>query len=106
MSEEGRQRLLKGSPSLLPPRPIVKEETEEDVVLNISLRPKKFKDFVGQKDIVDNLKICIAAALERKEPLEHILLSGHPGLGKTSLAQIIDNEMSTKIPATSGTITP
>lgn len=79
-----------------------KQETEEDVVLNLSLRPDKLSDFIGQKELVGNLKIVITAAQQRKEPLEHILLSGPPGLGKTSLAHIIAHEMRTKITATSG----
>ncbi|MCK9604682.1 MAG: Holliday junction branch migration DNA helicase RuvB [Candidatus Omnitrophica bacterium] len=78
------------------------EESEDDVVLNISLRPKKLSEFIGQKDLVDNLKICLTATKERKEPLEHMLLSGPPGLGKTSLAHIIAHEMNTNIIATSG----
>jgi len=78
------------------------QETEEDIVLNISLRPKRFGDFIGQKDVVDNLKICIAAAKQRSEPLEHAIFSGPPGLGKTSLAHIIAHEMGTKVTATSG----
>jgi Holliday junction DNA helicase RuvB len=100
MSEETRQKLIKGSF----PQDFIKEsqESEEDAVLNISLRPQKLSEFVGQKDIVENLKVCIAAAKERKEPLEHILLSGPPGLGKTSLAHIIAHEMGSKITATSG----
>lgn len=79
-----------------------KSETEEDLILNISLRPKKISEFVGQKDIVKNVQISILAAKQRKEPLEHILLNGPPGLGKTSLAHIIAHEMGTKITATSG----
>lgn len=79
-----------------------KQETEEDTILNLSLRPQKLHDFVGQKEIIENLKISITAAGGRKEPLEHILLSGPPGLGKTSLAHVISREMSTKITATSG----
>jgi Holliday junction DNA helicase RuvB len=79
-----------------------KQETEEDVVLNLSLRPDKLSEFIGQKETVNNLKIAITAAQQRKEPLEHILLSGPPGLGKTSLAHIIAHEMRTKITATSG----
>ena len=96
MNEDTRQKLIKGNPlSKI-------QESEEDVVLNISLRPHRLGDFTGQKDIVENLKICIVAAKQRKEPLEHILLSGPPGLGKTSLAHIIAHEMNTKITATSG----
>jgi Holliday junction DNA helicase RuvB len=92
-----RQTLIKGNP-------IVSDikESEEDVVLNISLRPKKLGEFVGHKEIVDNLKISIQAAKQRKEPLEHLLLSGPPGLGKTSLAHIVAHEMGSKITATSG----
>ncbi len=78
------------------------QESEEDVVLNISLRPARLLEFVGQKDILQNLKISLAAAKQRKEPLEHILLSGPPGLCKTCLAHIIAHEMHTKITATSG----
>ncbi len=78
------------------------QENEEDVVLNISLRPTKFSEFVGQKDIVENLKVCLTAAKQRKEPLEHILFSGPPGLGKTCLSHIIAHEMHGKITATSG----
>ena len=97
MEEEIRQTLLKGSSC-----PTEPPETEEDIVLNISLRPKKLSEFVGHKDIVDNLKISMQATKQRKEPLEHVLLSGPPGLGKTSLAHIIAHEMNTKITATSG----
>ena len=97
MSEETREALLKGAPNLINNR-----ESEEDAVLNISLRPKKFTEFVGHKEIVDNLKISIQAAKQREEPLEHVLLSGPPGLGKTSLSHIIAHEMAAKITATSG----
>ena len=97
MSEETRQTLLKANSVINDIK-----ESEEEVVLNISLRPKKFAEFVGHKDIVDNLKIAIQAAKQRKEPLEHVLLSGPPGLGKTSLSHIISHEMGAKITATSG----
>lgn len=97
MSEETRKKLIEAGDVILPTA-----ESEEEAVLNISLRPKKLNEFVGQKDIVDNLKVCITAAKQRKEPLEHVLLSGPPGLGKTSLAHIISHEMSSKITATSG----
>jgi len=78
------------------------QESEEDLVLNLSLRPRRLTEFIGQKEIIENLKVCICAAKQRKEPLEHLLLSGPPGLGKTSLAHIIAYEMGTKITATSG----
>jgi holliday junction DNA helicase RuvB len=81
---------------------ITTQETEEDQILNISLRPSKLSDFIGQKSLVENLKVSLEAAKKRKEPMEHTLLSGPPGLGKTSLAHIIAHEMGTKITATSG----
>lgn len=108
MKEELREKLIKPrtwAQERVKSNPVIlseSQESEEDIVLNISLRPHRFSDFLGQKDIVDNLKICLAAAKQRKEPLEHILLSGPPGLGKTSLAHIIAHEMNTKITATSG----
>jgi Holliday junction DNA helicase RuvB len=81
---------------------VASQETEEDLILNISLRPSSLTDFIGQKDVVENLKVSLEAAKKRSEPMEHTLLSGPPGLGKTSLAHIIAHEMGTKITATSG----
>lgn len=78
------------------------QETDEDKILNLSLRPPKLAEFVGQKDIISSLKVCITAARQRKEPLEHVLLSGPPGLGKTCLSHIIAHEMRAKITVTSG----
>lgn len=97
MSEEIRQALLKAS---LPVSSA--QESEEEAVLNLSLRPKKLSEFIGHKDVADNLKISMQAAKQRNEPLEHVLLSGPPGLGKTSLSHIIAHEMGSKITATSG----
>ena len=79
-----------------------RRDTEDDKVFNFSLRPTKLTEFVGQKRVVDSLLISMQAAKKRKEPLEHILLSGPPGLGKTTLAHILANEMGGKIVATSG----
>lgn len=78
------------------------QESDEEIVLNLSLRPKGLSEFVGQKDLIDNLNICLTAAKQRNEPLEHVIFSGPPGLGKTSLAHIIAREMGTKLTATSG----
>ena len=78
------------------------QETEEDRVYSLSLRPELIDEFVGQKDIVGNLKVSIEAAKQRKEPIEHMLFSGPPGLGKTSLANIVAHEMNARITITSG----
>lgn len=69
-----------------------------------TLRPKVFDDFTGQKKIVDNLKIYIAAALKRNEALDHVLLTGPPGLGKTTLSYIIAKELGSNIKITSGPV--
>ncbi len=81
---------------------IVQQETDEDKIVNLSLRPTKVSDFIGQQKTMDNLLIALQAAKERKEPLEHMLFSGPPGLGKTTLAHIVAHEMGSKITATSG----
>ena len=78
------------------------KENEEEKKINFALRPKALDEFIGQKEIISSLKIAIQAAKERGESLEHILLSGPPGLGKTSLAYCIAHEMGTKIVTTTG----
>jgi Holliday junction DNA helicase RuvB len=74
----------------------------EDAPLDVSLRPKKFADFIGQENVKENLRIAITAARKRGEPLDHVLFYGPPGLGKTSLAQIIAAEVGASIKTTSG----
>jgi holliday junction DNA helicase RuvB len=74
---------------------------EEDLD-EISLRPRTLDEYIGQKKIKDNLRVFIQAAKGRKEPLDHVLLYGPPGLGKTTLANIISNELGTNIRVTSG----
>lgn len=73
------------------------EEKQENV-----LRPKFLKDYIGQTKVKENMKVYIEAAKIRREPLDHVLLYGPPGLGKTTLANIIANEMNSKIKITSG----
>ena len=75
---------------------------EEDVLLDRTLRPRRIAEYLGQEKVKDNLKIAIAAAQGRGEPLEHVLLYGPPGLGKTTLAHIIAAEMRVSIRTTSG----
>ncbi|GDX64194.1 MAG: Holliday junction resolvasome helicase subunit [Bacteroidota bacterium] len=71
---------------------------------DITLRPSSFDDFTGQAKIVDNLKVFIAAARNRGEALDHVLLTGPPGLGKTTLSHIIAHEMRAEIKTTSGPV--
>ncbi len=78
------------------------EATYEDVSNELSLRPKYFKNYIGQDKVKQNIKIYIEAATKRGEPLDHMLLYGPPGLGKTTLANIIGNEMGVGVKVTSG----
>ncbi|MDD3627219.1 MAG: Holliday junction branch migration DNA helicase RuvB [bacterium] len=76
----------------------------EDSELETTLRPQVLSDFIGQEQVKENLSLAIVAARERNEPLDHVLLYGPPGLGKTTLAYIIASEMGTNLKATSGPV--
>ncbi|MBT5808611.1 Holliday junction branch migration DNA helicase RuvB [Candidatus Uhrbacteria bacterium] len=87
----------------IPDPHVVKDEADsEERELEVSLRPESLGDFVGQDAIKENLSIFLEAAKKREEPIEHVLLYGNPGLGKTTLAHIIANEMGSQIRVTSG----
>src|SRR5256885_1277866 len=78
--------------------------TKPDVALEMTLRPSLFSDFTGQAKVKERLEIAVQAAKQRGEALDHILLSGPPGLGKTTLAYILAKAMGTNVKATSGPI--
>ena len=78
---------------------LMQEDQEPEI---LSLRPEKLCDYVGQAEVVETLKIAIEAAMQRREPIDHVLLHGPPGLGKTTLAHIIANEMGCNLTVTSG----
>lgn len=90
MSDRLGQRIVSGDPQ------------EGDTTLETSLRPRRLSEYIGQSRVKDNLDIGIRAALKRAEPLDHALLYGPPGLGKTTLAHILASEMGVSIKTTSG----
>ncbi|MBQ6651369.1 MAG: Holliday junction branch migration DNA helicase RuvB [Atopobiaceae bacterium] len=84
------------------PRSVTGELTADDLDVDRTLRPRTLDEYQGQTRIKENLRVLIEAAKSRNEPLDHVIFSGPPGLGKTTLAAVLANEMGTKIHTTSG----
>jgi Holliday junction DNA helicase RuvB len=84
------------------PRVVTAARVDEDAQYEVGLRPRMLDDYIGQDRVRENLQVAIAAAKQRQEPLDHVLLHGPPGLGKTTLAYVIANELGVQVRATSG----
>lgn len=80
----------------------VSQDSDDEQIIEVTLRPQSFEDYIGQERLKKNLKLAIEAAKKRGEPLDHVLLYGPPGLGKTTMATVIANEMGAGLRITSG----
>jgi Holliday junction DNA helicase RuvB len=87
-----------------PGSPVSQALSKDDLGYELTLRPRTFDDFIGQEKIKDNLRVFIEATIKRKEPLDHVLFCGPPGLGKTTLSHIIATELGVSIKTTSGPV--
>lgn len=81
---------------------LIHDDDSEEEIIEVTLRPQRFDEYVGQERLKKNLKLAIAAAKKRGEPIDHVLLYGPPGLGKTTMASVIANEMDVNLRVTSG----
>src|SRR5574341_2039797 len=97
-----RPRGKTSNDGLMPDRVVSPKIQQEELALDLSLRPKRLDEYIGQDKVKQNLRILIEAAKARGEAIDHVLLFGPPGLGKTTLANILANEMSSNIRTSSG----
>jgi len=95
---------MKREEQLTGKRLVSTDEREEDLGLGVEIRPRRLDEYIGQEQLKQSLRVFIQAARQRSEPLDHVLFHGFPGLGKTTLAYIIANEMGAGIKVTSGPV--